>query len=135
MTQKEKAQMDYAAARANLERAEQKKAKLEAELDQGFECHRKKMLDGITLSELQAYAAYFDDLRKSVEAAEYEIIRAKKIADRKQAELVEFYREIKLLEELRKKQYQEYLKEENAKEAKELENLLAYNASSGEKIS
>ena len=131
MTKKDKAQADYAAARAAMDQAIVKKAQILDQLDQGGRNHRKKMMSGITLPELQAYANYFDDLRKSAEEAEGDIVKRRKIADRRQAELVEFYRELKLLEGLREKQYQAYLKEENAKEAKELENLLAFNAANG----
>lgn len=125
--------MEYAAAHAKVEQAKRKKAELLEEQERGNESHRKKMHDGITLPELQAYAAYFDDIRNSIEIAERDVVRTQRIADRKQAELVELFREIKLLEGLRKEQYLAYLKEENAKETKELENLLAYNAASGEK--
>lgn len=127
--QKDQRQKEFAEAKARLEKAMHEKDSLEKTYTDENEKYEKKVNKGVTAGDIEFYAIYFKDLRGKIAAAACEIARAQEEAGAKQEALVEAFKEIKSLEKLRDKQYEEYLTEEAKQESKLREDILAFDLS------
>jgi flagellar protein FliJ len=130
-SKKDALQAEYSAANAILEAALQRRERLRTTLEtetQGFEA---KLKTGIKVGEIQAYGSFFEELQNTVRDASKEIERARKEADQKHEELIEAFKEVKILEKLREKQYLDYVDEEEKAENKVLEDILSFNIAEG----
>lgn len=125
-TQKNKLQAEFAAAEAAYRVAVEKKAELEKTLDDKKEEFEVKAANGMTVSDLQGYDAYFEEMQDRIKAAGKEVDRALREANQKRNELVAIFKEIKVLEKLYEKQYSEYLKEFEKSETKAVEDIISY---------
>ena len=76
---------------------------------------------------LSEHDAYFRYLRDALQAVREKIIRAERIVTECQTRLIRTMREIKTYDKLRTEQYQEYLKEIQAEEEKEIGDLVSYS--------
>jgi len=81
---------------------------------------------------LSEHDAYFRYLRDALNEIRERIVRAEKIVAECQARLIITMREIKTYRKLRSEQYQEYLKEVQTEEEKEIGDLVSFNVVSGE---
>jgi len=126
-TLKEKAQAEYADAHAVLEKAECEKVRLDKIFEDESEKFEAKVKKGITVGDIQANMIYFDQLQVMIRNALKDVNRAQEDANRKQMILIELFKEIKVLEKLRQKQYLTYLLEEGKKETNASEDILSFN--------
>ena len=126
-TLKEKAQADYAAAEAALDEAICVKVALDRIFLNENDKYQKKVIKGITAGDMEAHSIYFEELREMIATAESDVTRLQETVRCRQAALVEIFKEIKVLEKLRQKQYLEYLSQQEKQDAGAREDLLAFN--------
>lgn len=133
-TLKEKLQAEFTVAQTVLENAVNRKIFLEQTLNNERDLYEEKAKKGMSINDVQAYGLYFEELHDMMKTATYDIERANKEVGRKQTELIGVFREIKILQNLREKQYQEFKIEEEKNEKKSLEDILSFslNADSNE---
>ena len=81
---------------------------------------------------LSEHDAYFRFLREALIIVRERIVRAEKIVSECQARLIITMKEIKTYNKLRAEQYQEYLKEVQTEEEKEIGDLVSFNVVSDE---
>ena len=76
---------------------------------------------------LSEHDAFFRYLRDALKEIRERIIRAEKVVTECQARLIITMREIKTYQKLRTEQYQDYLKEVQTEEEKEIGDLVSFN--------
>lgn len=133
-TQKDKLQAEYAAAYANYIAALEMKNKLEKTLSDKTTEYESKARNGMTVSGLNGYALYFEDLRGQVKEAERASDKAFREANNKRDELTAVFKEIKVLEKLFEKQYGDYLKEFEKSETKAVEDIVSFKTTENDSI-
>ena len=126
-TLKDKIQAEYAAAEAVLDKAIKHREFLDRTLLEKTEEYESKLRKGMIVCDMQSYVNFFEELQNEIRRAEIEVLTARKAADLKREELVEVFKEIEVLKKLRQKQYREYLKEEEKKEANLLDDIMSFN--------
>lgn len=124
VAEEKQAKGEVAAAQNRVTTLEQHKAELEENLRTAQENFKEEAKHGLTPDDFRINYDYFDSQRRLIRGVGMEIGKAKELLSQKQAKLVAVNKEKKTLEKLRETQYKEHLKEENAKEAKELEDIL-----------
>jgi len=88
----------------------------------------KALRDNINVaSALSEHDAYFRFLRDALIELRERIVRAEKVVSECQARLIITMKEIKTYNKLRAEQYQEYLKEVQTEEEKEIGDLVSFN--------
>ena len=125
-TQKDRLQAEFAAAEAAYRAAVERKANLEKTLDDKKEEFEKKASNGMTVSDLHGYDAYFEELQDRIKAAGKDVDRALREVNQKRNELVAVFKEIKVLEKLYEKQYSEYMKDYEKSETKAVEDIVSF---------
>jgi flagellar FliJ protein len=125
-TLRDKLQGEYAAAEAAYRAAVEKKEALEKTLDEKKEEYEVKTKKGMTVGDLQGYDAYFEEMQGRIKAAARDVEKALREANQKRSELVAVFKEIKVLEKLYEKQYNEYLKELEKSETKAVEDIVSF---------
>ncbi|MGI5935667.1 MAG: flagellar export protein FliJ [Oscillospiraceae bacterium] len=131
-TMKDKLLAEYSAAEAALAEKTRIRDSLENKLREERQAFEAKIRQGMTISKIKFYLPYFDELQEKIKLAQEDVIRAQMEVNRKKAELFAAHKEIKALEKLYQKQYAEYLKEEEKRENKILEDVVSFNVSGGE---
>lgn len=126
--QRDKLQVEYAEAEAAYKLAAEKKAGLEKTLDEKKAEYEVRAKNGMTVGDLQGYDNYFEELMDAIRLAGIEEDRALREANNKRGELVAVFKEIKVLEKLYERQYDEYMKELEKSETKAVEDIVSYNA-------
>ncbi|MPM15778.1 hypothetical protein SDC9_62150 [bioreactor metagenome] len=124
---KDKIQAEYAQAEAALDKALCVKVALDKVYMDENERYEQKAQRGITAADAGAHVIYFDELQQAIATATEDVMRAQDEANRKQGLLLEIHKEIKTLEKLRRKQYLEYLAEEEKQEANARDELVAFS--------
>ena len=81
---------------------------------------------------LSEHDAYFRFLRDALKEIRERIARAERVVSECQARLITTMREIKTYTKLRAEQYQEYMKEIQTEEEKEMSDLVSFNTISEE---
>ena len=128
-TQRETLQIEYSETKTAYGNALTKKELIEKTIDNEREQYENRAKNGMTVSEIRASSDYFDELRKHQKSAATDAERAKQVAERKHQELLVVFREIKTLEKLREKQYENYLAEEGKRDSRSVEDMLSFNIS------
>lgn len=126
-TMKEKAQADYAAAQAALDDALCVKVALDKIYVDESDRYQKKVANGITAGDMEAHSIYFEELREMIGAAERDVNRLQETVKSRQTVLIEIFKEIKVLEKLRQKQYLEHLTQQEKQDVTIREDLLAFS--------
>lgn len=124
---KDKLQAEYSAAEATLDKACCKKKQLQNTLIDDTQKYEVKAKEGLTVGDIQDYSRFFEELHKYVQAASKEVDRAQNDVNRKRDQLIEAFKEIKILEKLREKKYGEFMLEEEKTESNVLEDILSFN--------
>lgn len=124
---KDRLQAEYAAAERALDKALCVKVALDKVYLDESERYERKAVSGITAGDAAAHVIYFEELQKAIVTATGEVERAREDVDRKQSLLLEIHKEVKALEKLRRKQYLEYLAEEEKREAVVRDELVAFS--------
>ena len=122
--EEKQAKGEVAAAMNRVTALEKHKAELEDNLQRAQENFKEEAKHGLSPDDFRINYDYFDAQRRLIRGVQMDIGKAKELLSQKQTKLVEINRERKTLEKLRETHYQEHLREENAKEARELEDIL-----------
>ncbi len=116
-----------------LQQIEAKLAKLREEMEllqdsfaKSREEYRAETEKGIQADRLSRYGEYFDLLNRSITAQRERIAQAEVQRKKCVEALVEIMKEIKALEKLKEKQYEEYLKEVKNEEEKAIGDMISY---------
>lgn len=116
-----------------LKQIEARLAKLREELEilqasfaKSRDEYRTETVTGIQADKLRWYGAYFDLLNKSITAQKEKIAQAEEQRKKCVEALVEIMKEVKSLEKLKEKQYEEYLKEVKNEEEKAIGDMISY---------
>jgi flagellar FliJ protein len=127
--QKDNLQKAYSEAETQYDDAVRKKERLEDMIEDENARYESKVRQGMPVGEMRANSAFIGDLLQRRTTAEADAERARQTAERRQQELLEAFREVKTLEKLREKQYEDYLAEEGKREKSRLEDILSFNIS------
>lgn len=125
-TVRDQLQAECTAAEAQLDRALNMMMCLERTWEAESEKYERKVRVGITPQDLETYSTYFAVLQEKVASAAQEVAQAQEAVSRKQTALVELFKEIKILEKLRQKQYCEYLADVEKHESSVQEDILSF---------
>lgn len=119
--------------KALLKKAEEKLRALNAELmalyEAREEAHRRcalEMQQGTGATRLNQYSAYLESLEEAIEKKKQSIREAEKERERIIAALVEARKEVKTLENLKERQYEEYLEEVKREEEQAIGDVVSY---------
>ncbi|MGE4353946.1 MAG: flagellar export protein FliJ [Oscillospiraceae bacterium] len=126
--QKETYQNEYAVAESVFVKAYQIKERLEESIEAESLKYEATAKDGMTVCEMRILAVFLDDLQKRHELAAAEAEHARQTAERKHQALIHTYKEVKSLEKLREKQYEEYLIQEEKRANSGIEDLISFRA-------
>lgn len=87
----------------------------------------------VTVSNLRQRTIYISHLEKLRTKKEEDVNKEKENVDKVREELLIAVRERKIIENLKEKRYMEYVKEQNRKEQKTIDELVSYKSSFGGK--
>lgn len=86
----------------------------------------REMHRGTNVMRLEQYADFFDYLQQEDHRLAAEIIKAENLREKRMEILLETMKEIKVLEKLREKQYEEYQRELRGEEDKQIDDFLSF---------
>jgi len=115
---------EFAAARNRLQQLEEKTDACRTALERGQSRLEEQAKCGIPACDFQNACTYLKGQRQELLALEEESCRARDVAAEKQQALRKIHQDGKALEHLRETQYRSFLAEQNAREARETEDLL-----------
>ncbi len=127
VAEERKMKLELASALDNVRKLEAEKAELEDAVSRTIQKMNARSAKGMTAGDYQNYYSFIDLTRENIEKTAEKIKKAQQIADKKQEQLNQIYKDKKALEKLSEEQYKEFLKEEALKESKELEDILRIN--------
>lgn len=127
VAEERKMKLELASALDNVRKLEAEKAELEDTVSRTIQKMNARSAKGMTAGDYQNYYSFIDLTRENIEKTAEKIKKAQQIADKKQEQLNQIYKDKKALEKLSEEQYKEFLKEEALKESKELEDILRIN--------
>lgn len=127
MTMKDKLQAEYAAAVAAYDDARCKRDQIREQIVSETKSFEAKAKKGMTVSDMQAYSRFLEELQNSEVAASHKAELARREVNRRQTELIGVFKEVKVLEKLREKQYKDYLSEEEKEEKNVIEDILSFD--------
>lgn len=127
LTMKDKLQAEYSAAVAAYDEACRQRDRIREQIESETRKFEIKAKNGMTVADMQAYSRFLEDLQNMETAACNRAELARREANRKQTELIGIFKEVKVLEKLREKQYQEYLTEEEKEEKNVIEDILSFD--------
>jgi flagellar export protein FliJ len=127
VAEERKMKLELATANENVRKLEAEKTELEDTVSRTIQKMNSHSAKGMTAGEYRNYYSFIDLTRENIEKTAEKIKKAQQIADKKQEQLNQIYKDKKALEKLSEEQYKEFLKEEAIKESKELEDILRIN--------
>lgn len=122
--EEKQAKSALAAAMAQVARLEESRLEMVSGLTAETAAFEEKVKRGISAGDYRASCDYFDSVRAAIDSLSGEIAKAQAVQAQKQSALQEIYKDRKTLERLREEQYKEFMKQENLKESKSLEDIL-----------
>ena len=121
--------LEYGRAIAALERERQKKAALVRERAETIESFRESVNRAITPDDLQMHNNYLGVLKERIIKQDGVIKKAEELVEQKRLELVEAMKERKIMEKLKEKDYEIFVREEQIKEQKIQDETVSYRYS------
>lgn len=109
--------------REKLESARKNREKIDEEVYQFMQEYSSKKSGKIDIETLRKYEEYLGHLKKEASKAVQKQEEASKAVETAEEEFIEARKEVKMFEKLKEKQYEKYLKEENEKEIKLIDEL------------
>ena len=85
--------------------------------------------NGVTVDRLRAYSTYISFLKEKILKQAKKVKSAQQVVDKYREELIQASKEKKMLETLRDKQYNQYLKEQEKQEVKRIDEVISYKES------
>lgn len=86
-------------------------------------------INATTMSELQKYNIYMENLKRTIELQEIKIEAIKQEVEKARQELIESTKDKKIIEKLKLRDYQEFLYEEKKEEEKITDQFVSYSSS------
>lgn len=83
--------------------------------------------EGVGVGELMNYHGFFEYLKEEIKRVSIEVARLMNKKSELTQALTRMNNELKVLEQMREEQYQEYCKEVAQEEAKELDSIMSFN--------
>ena len=121
--------IEYGKALAALEMEKQKKAMMLIERENTIDSFRNSVIKHITPYDLQMHNNYLGVLKERIIKQEAVIKKAEELVETKRLELVEAMKERKIMEKLKEKDYETFVKEEQLKEQKIQDEIVSYRYS------
>lgn len=122
----EQAKMEYAAVRIRLTEEEEKLDALQLRKAQYEQKARELLADVLDVQEIADNKAAIIRMGEFVEKQKITVRLTEEALEKARIKLQEFMQERKTHEKLREKAFDEFVKEENAKESKEIDELVSY---------
>lgn len=122
----EQAKMEYAAARIRLTEEEEKLDALQLRKAQYEQKARELLADVLDVQEIADNKAAIIRMGEFVEKQKITVRLTEEALEKARIKLQEFMQERKTHEKLREKAFDEFVKEENARESKEIDELVSY---------
>ena len=121
--------LEYGKAITQLELEKQKKQAMIIERENTIESFRESVSAGITPHELQNHNNYLGVLKDRIIRQTAVIKKAEEYVEEKRLELVEAMKERKIMEKLKEKDRELFIKEEQLKEQKIQDEIVSYRYS------
>lgn len=122
----EQAKMEFAAARKRLDEEEEKLELLKTRKDSYEEEGRRLRADSLNVQELLDNRHAILQMEEFIEYQKIRITEAETELERQRRRLQEAMQERQVYEKLREKAFEAFMKEENAREGKEVDELTSY---------
>lgn len=122
----EQRKLEYGKSLAKLEEERKIKESLIDEKNNNVVSFKNSILKGVNPSTLDNYNKYIDLIKKKIENQNVAIKKAEDAAEEKRVQLVEAMKERKMLETLKEKDKEAYLKEVLQKEQKVTDEIVSY---------
>lgn len=122
----EQKKLEYGKSLSKLEAERFEKNQLENKKSSTVEGFRKSITDGINPYALNGYNNYIGFVKKKIRDQEIVVQIAEKEAEKKRLELVEAMKERKMLDKLKEKAKDVYMKEQLHKEQKIVDEVVSY---------
>lgn len=107
---------------------------LKEERERGVEEAKIEASSGVTVEKLRNYNSYISFVKQKISNQTEKVKCSKETADKYREELVAAVKERKMLETLKEKQYSQYLKEEEKKQQRIVDEIVSYKESTSKKI-
>lgn len=122
----EQAKMDFAAARIRLDEEEEKLAFLKNRKTEYEDQGRKLQKDSLKVMEIIKNRDAIGTMKEFIAAQQGAVLKAEKQLEAARSKLQTAMQESKTQEKLKEKAFEEFVREENAREAKEIDELVSY---------
>ena len=122
----ESAKMEFGEANARVLSEEEKLAVIEYRKQEYESEGRKLREEKLHVVDIRSNAQAVSVLREMIKTQEKEVAKAKVIQEQKRVQLQEAMQERKIQEKLRENDFEEFVREEYARESKEIDELVSY---------
>ena len=129
----ESLQDDLAKAIQAMENEKKVFNELKEERERGLSEVNSEVSSGVTVEKLRNYNAYLSFVKQKISNQAERVKCSKETADKYREELVAAVKERKMLETLKEKQYSQYLKEEEKKQQRIVDEIVSYKQSASKK--
>lgn len=131
----DQAKMEFAEARRRLTEEEEKLDLLFGRKAQYEEEGRRMREDTLDVLDILGNRNAILQMEEFIELQKLEVAKAEEELERKRQKLQEVMQERKIHEKLREKAFEAFMKEENAKESKEIDELVSYTYGQKQRVS
>ena len=122
----EQAKNEFAKARLQLTLEEDKLQKLKERKDAYVEEGRKLQESGLNVRDILENRDAIENMKRLITAQQRAVEKAEKVLEEAREKLTEAMKESKTHEKLKEKAFESFMKEENARESKEIDELVSY---------
>lgn len=119
-------ELEYAKALRVVEEEKQRLEEFRKRKDETVESLRKSVSTRISPFEIRRYNNNIERLKHQIVAQEERVEAAKRMAEQKRQELVQAMKERKALEKVKETQLEEFLKEADLAERKQIDELISF---------
>ena len=118
--------LEYGQAVSELERERALLARLELQRTDTISAFREGINEGIKPQAASNFNSYLNWLKESIRLQAENVTQAEEIVARRRAALAEAMKERKMLETLKEKHYEDFMREENLAEQKTIDEIVSY---------
>lgn len=122
----EQAKMDFAAARIRLDEEEEKLVFLKNRKEEYEDQGRTLQKDSLKVMEIIKNRDAISTMKEFIAAQQGAVLKAEKQLEAARSKLQTAMQESKTQEKLKEKAFEDFVREENAREAKEIDELVSY---------
>lgn len=128
----DQAKAAFGTAQAKLNEEEAKKAALILRLKQYEEEGKRLREDALSVLDIRDNSRAIDNIKEQIEAQQKKVDQAAKVVEQARIRLTDAMQERKIHEKLKENSFEEFIRETNAAESKEIDELVSYTY--GERI-